>query len=397
MSTKPRKIPSYRLHKPTGQAVVRLDGRDHYLGKHGTEESQEKYNGLIARWLTSGYQILPASNSTLARPDLSLNELILAFWKHAETHYRGADGETTRELDNMRDALRPLRKLFGSTSSLSFGPLALRSVRDEMIRSGLSRTTVNARINRIRRIFRWGVGVELISPSVYQAIQAVPGLQRGRTKANEPEDVEPVPIEHFEATLPHLPRQVGALVRLQLLTGARPEEILLMRGCNLSLDDPNWEYRPGKHKNAWRGMKRIIPLGPKAQAIVKEFLKPDLGVYLFSPKDAVEELRARRACERKTKRTPSELVKKRKERPKVQPGDHYTRRSYRLAIIRACAKAGVPEWSPLQLRHTAATMIRSKYGLEAAQTVLGHSKADVTQIYAERDLAKAHEVMAEIG
>lgn len=35
MSTRPRKAPSYRLHKPTGQAVVRIDGRDFYLGKHG--------------------------------------------------------------------------------------------------------------------------------------------------------------------------------------------------------------------------------------------------------------------------------------------------------------------------------------------------------------------------
>ena len=54
-------------------------------------------------------------------------------------------------------------------------------------------------------------------------------------------------------------------------------------------------------------------------------------------------------------------------------------------------------WSPLQLRHTAATEIRARFSLEAAQTVLGHAKADVTQIYAERDLVKARTVMAEIG
>jgi len=43
------------------------------------------------------------------------------------------------------------------------------------------------------------------------------------------------------------------------------------------------------------------------------------------------------------------------------------------------------------------TAIRSKYGLEAAKSVLGHAKADTTLIYAERDLARAHEVMLEIG
>ena len=53
--------------------------------------------------------------------------------------------------------------------------------------------------------------------------------------------------------------------------------------------------------------------------------------------------------------------------------------------------------SPLQLRHTAATMIRSQFGLEASQVVLGHARADVTQLYAERDLSRAHAIMIEIG
>jgi hypothetical protein len=34
MPRQPR-IPSYRLHKPTGQAVVTIDGKDHYLALHG--------------------------------------------------------------------------------------------------------------------------------------------------------------------------------------------------------------------------------------------------------------------------------------------------------------------------------------------------------------------------
>ena len=57
----------------------------------------------------------------------------------------------------------------------------------------------------------------------------------------------------------------------------------------------------------------------------------------------------------------------------------------------------MPTWSPGQIRHTAGTQIRAQFGLEAAQAVLGHAKADVTQVYAERDLAKARASMAEIG
>jgi hypothetical protein len=45
----------------------------------------------------------------------------------------------------------------------------------------------------------------------------------------------------------------------------------------------------------------------------------------------------------------------------------------------------------------AATVIRARYGLEAAQTVLGHARADVTQVYAERDESRARDVMAAMG
>jgi site-specific recombinase XerC len=50
-------------------------------------------------------------------------------------------------------------------------------------------------------------------------------------------------------------------------------------------------------------------------------------------------------------------------------------------------------WHPNQLRHTVATEVRARFGLVAAQAVLGHAKADVTQVYAERDLTRAAEVM----
>jgi site-specific recombinase XerC len=54
-------------------------------------------------------------------------------------------------------------------------------------------------------------------------------------------------------------------------------------------------------------------------------------------------------------------------------------------------------WSPNQLRHAAGTEVRRQYGLEAAQVILGHAKADVTQVYAERDQALAAEIMQKIG
>ena len=58
--------------------------------------------------------------------DLSVNEVILRFWRHAEMHYRHPDGTPTGELDNFRDSLRPLRQLYGGTPARDFGALKLK-------------------------------------------------------------------------------------------------------------------------------------------------------------------------------------------------------------------------------------------------------------------------------
>jgi hypothetical protein len=251
MARRPGSIPSYRLHRPTGQAVVRLDGRDHYLGRHGTPESHERYRRLVADWLAHGGGPRPAP--PVGRPGLTVDELILAFLRHAERTYRHPDGRPTGEYDNFRLALRPVRRLFGSTPAAEFGPRALRAVREEVIRSGLARTTVNARVNRIRRVVRWAVGAELLPPAACQALQAVEGLRPGRGGVREAPGVRAVATADVEATLPHLPAPVAGMVRLQLLTGMRAGEVLAMRSGEVHVDGDAWEYRPQSHKNAWRG------------------------------------------------------------------------------------------------------------------------------------------------
>ena len=58
----------------------------------------------------------------------------------------------------------------------------------------------------------------------------------------------------------------------------------------------------------------------------------------------------------------------------------------------------MPVWTPRQLRHTRATQIRHEFGsIEAAKAVLGHTDTRVTEIYAERDLKLAADVMRRIG
>jgi len=140
--------PKYRLHKARNCAVVTIDGKNHYLGPYGSPESFEKYARLIAGWRATPFTLvekMPRSGcSGAAFPDITLNEVLLAYWQFAEGYYT-KDGKPAKELSNMRDALRPLRKLYGHTRVADFGPLALKAVRQHMIDVDLSRGVINAR------------------------------------------------------------------------------------------------------------------------------------------------------------------------------------------------------------------------------------------------------------
>jgi integrase len=168
-----------------------------------------------------------------------------------------------------------------------------------------------------------------------------------------------------DTTIPQLPPIVADMVRLQRLAGMRPEEVCMIRPADIDRSGDVWSYVPKTHKMEHKDRQRIIFLGPQAQAI--------LTPYLLRAEDQV--------C----------FV------PKRKGADEYSTRSYRDAIHRACDRAKIDHWSPNQLRHAAATEIRKRYGLEGAQVALGHSNANVTQIYAERDTAKAIEIMREVG
>ncbi|MCA9110072.1 MAG: tyrosine-type recombinase/integrase [Planctomycetaceae bacterium] len=115
-------------------------------------------------------------------------------------------------------------------------------------------------------------------------------------------------------------------------------------------------------------------LGEKAQTILRPWLHRDPETYCFQPAE-------------------SDMRKSRT----TTVGKPYRRDSYALAIRRACEKVGIKPWSPNQLRHTLLTRVRKEFGLEAAQVFGGHARADVTQIYAERDEELAAKVARMIG
>jgi integrase len=390
--------PSLRRHKPSKQGVVTLSGRDHYLGhwpdgrKQAPDDVRAAYDALVASWLANGRRPLVD-----APAPLSVAELILQFWeRHVTVHYRHPDGTLTSEVEGFKLSLRPLRRLFGRHAAGEFSPMKLKAVRQSLIDAGISRGVINQRVGRIKRMFKWAVSEELVPETVYRVLLAVEGLKAGRSSARETTPVTPAPPEDVDAVLPLLSRPLRGLVLVQRLTGMRPGEAARMRGRDLDTAGEIWLYRPERHKTSWRGKDRVVPIGPRCQAVLKEFLKADPDAFLFSPKDGREEWFAAKRAARKSRVQPSQVCR-RKARPARVPGDFYSRHSYAAAVARACARAGVRPFHPNQLRHLRATEVRRDFGLEAAQVVLGHVNAKITEVYAERNNALAMRIAAENG
>jgi len=232
------KTPSYRRRKGYSQAIVTLTDsltrqrRDYWLGEYGTPESRERYHRLIAEWEASGRRLPPPiyrHSAGAAGTGIRLVEMLRDYWRWASQAYDQG------ELRSIEILIRMLRKYYGHTPAAAFGPNRLRLLREEMIRGSAtdspprrpwSRKYINMQVQRIRRIFKWAVAHELIPVSVYQSLRTLEPLKRGRSAAKENEKVGPVPQHLLDAVLPHLSRPVRALVELQLLTGARPGELL---------------------------------------------------------------------------------------------------------------------------------------------------------------------------
>lgn len=382
------RTPSYRHHKPTNQAVVTLDGRDFYLGAYGSARSRAEYDRLVADWLANGRR-LPVH-------DLTINELLLAYLSFADGYYR-KDGKPTREISNIKDAVRLFRRLCGHTPAAKFGPLALESIRRAMVEAGLCRNEVNKRIGKIRRIFKWAASKEFIPASVFHGLQTVEGLKKGRSAARESRPVKPVADADVEAVLPYVSRQIRAMIAIQLHTGMRPGEVCQMRTCDLDTSGNAWSYSPQSHKTEHHGRDRRIFIGPRAQEVLRPWLRSEPTAYLFSPREASEERWAEQRRNRKSPKTPSQNARGRKVDPKRTPGEVYQARAYCHAIRNACKRAGVPIWHPNQLRHNAATRLRKEFGLDVARVILGHSSPSVTEIYAEVDREKAMSIMERVG
>jgi integrase len=349
------KPPAYRLHKGSGQARVRLNGEDIYLGKFGSDESKAKYATLIAERASPA--AVAASKPGDAGQNLTVNEVILAFLKYAKMYYV-KNGIVTDEYDCIKSAVRWPVKLYGQIPANEFGPLKLMAVRQAMIDSKkLCRSYINKSIDRIRRAFRYGVSREIVASPVLGQLESVTPLLAGRTEAIDHPKRKPVPRVDIDKVKAEVPERTADIMQLLLLTGARPGEIVRVTGAMLNRTEDVWIADLADHKTAHHDKLRVLIFCQQAQEILKKYLQADPDKKLFK----------------------------------------VARSTVSNQITAACDKLKINRFSAHWLRHNAASWIREEFGLDVAQVMLGHSSASMTELYAHLSKTKAMDAARKIG
>lgn len=413
--------PAYRRHKSTNQAVVSFFGKKLYLGPYGSQKSLERYQQLLKKWEAARHRSGDAAfgdaaiqkavkkpptvtaamlrQKRLAGSPVTINEIIFVYRIHTQSYYQ-KNGEVTREAGVIDDALRILRKHFGSTFVSNFGPVALDEVREAMIDElDWSRKYVNKQVNRVCSMFKWAAAKEIVDGTLPAALRELSGLKKGRSRARETSRIRPVSDAVVDATVGALPEVVADMVRIQRLTSARPDEICSMAPADIDRSGDVWIYRPVEYKTEHFEKDRVIAIGPKAQKVLAPYLaERDSETFCFSPTESEARRRSAAAANRKTPLSCGNRPgTNRVAVPCRRAKERYTTASYRRAIHRACEKLEIEKWSPNRLRHTASTEIRRRFGIDAARAVDGHGATSTTEIYAELDQTLAIQVMRELG
>ena len=413
--------PKYTKHKASGQARVRLpDGREKYLGRYNSKESKDAYARLIAEGLaTKGASIDPDPKR------VTVAELCAAFLAHFKT--RNSHAGTCQQA---LTSLRHLCVAYGTLPAAEFGPRKLKAFVDGLIvvpyrlrRCDLpegvrTRTNVNMIMGLVKRVFRFAAANEMVDGSVYHAINAIRPLQPNESAAAELPRRVACDDRDIEAVLPFLTPPVRAAVQVQRLTGARCSEILTMRLRDIDRSAPTWLYRPLRHKTMKMGIDRIIPLGPRAQAVMTPFLDRGPDAFLFTPREsflwncanrprpggkssparleAARRYEKKRSLGRAARRTFTPYFSSSHYCDAIKRGFEKARRAAAQSATGPEPKRNLQRWTSHQIRHRFATNEARRTGtLRTAQLALGHTDEKMTKRYVTGSIEELTDVFAD--
>lgn len=380
-------IPPYpkRPHA-SGQARVKVKGRQVYLGVWGSPQSRTAYARLVASLAAGNADVPPPPKSAA----VTVAEVVARFLRHAEADYDPAG----RELENFRHSLRPLLDLHGTEPAHAFGPKKLKALQLHMARTlGWCRNTANRRVTRVKTAWKWAESEELVPPGSYAALRTVRGLKKSTPGVRSTPRRRGCTRQQLDAVTPFCPKPVAAMLELQFVAGLRSQEVRLMREDCIDRTGDVWIYTPPRDKNEWRDgaeeAPRVAAFGPAAQQILAPWLRQaGPGAYLFRPTN-----RCRRCRDHYSSNTYAQAVRRACVRATAAPGGAEPR-----AVRERHALLKEVRFVPYQGRHAMKRRVTKELGLDAARAALGQHSLGTTAGYDHhQDVQHAAEVARKLG
>lgn len=263
----------------------------------------------------------------------------------------------------------------------------------------ISITTVNKYRTAVLTVLRWAARphVGMLPSDRLTELTMVEAVQDGRTQARTPEPIEAMPESALRTLIEHARAKAAAIapdtaqrrrwrrawlqfalaVEIQWETAMRPSELVELRVVDLAVErTPDgevwWVYEPERHKTRHRGKRRRVWLNAQAQMLLGEAIelhRTDAGQQLLAFATPADDERI----------FPWHAAR--------QPGQPYYAR-----FRRACQEAGLPAYTPNQIRHAGATRL-ARLNVEGARSQLGHQDLRTTLRYVDDDGQAARETL----
>ena len=170
-------------HHPSGKGYAWRKGKQIYFpGDFGSPESVMAYRRFLSE--IAGEKPLPDKS------EYTVAELFEAWFKEHE-----ATCPNKKYSHYLQCCKSVISRCYASTLAADFGPRKLRDVRDGMVESGWAMSTINQRVGRIKKVFKWGVSSELVPPDVMHSLYSLSGIvagghQRSIAKSNQANRLE---------------------------------------------------------------------------------------------------------------------------------------------------------------------------------------------------------------